>query len=178
MRLSPGGKGIAWRSEPSAWRRARVMPVAFPECAVIGPTVISKDMAIALNDVQKLFPGTLSGSTASTANGVTTFSGWTIDTANNGDVLTATDAADSLTTTSSAFDVTVGAPAQLVFSIQPGNATGGQHIRHTARRDHRRRRGQHGQHRRFHHVGHGFWSHLSGCSSTTTAGVAVQRVFH
>ena len=70
-------------------------------------------------------PGTLSGCTTSTAAGVTTFSDCTIDIANNGDVLTATDAADSLTNTSSAFDVTVGAPAQLVFTVQPGDATAG-----------------------------------------------------
>ncbi len=70
-------------------------------------------------------PGTLSGCSSTTAAGVTTFSGCTIDTANSGDVLTATDTADSLTNTSSAFDVTVGAPAQLVFTIEPGDATAG-----------------------------------------------------
>jgi hypothetical protein len=70
-------------------------------------------------------PGTLSGCTPTTAAGVTTFSGCTIDTANSGDVLTATDTADGLTNTSSPFDVTVGAPAQLVFTIQPGDASAG-----------------------------------------------------
>ncbi len=70
-------------------------------------------------------PGTLSGCTTSTAAGVTTFSGCTIDSANSGDILTATDTADSLTNTSSSFDVTVGVPAQLVFTIQPGAATAG-----------------------------------------------------
>ena len=69
--------------------------------------------------------GTLSGCTASTAGGVTSFSGCTIDIANSGDVLTATDTGDSLTNTSSAFDVTVGAPALLVFTTQPGDATAG-----------------------------------------------------
>ena len=70
-------------------------------------------------------PGTLSGCTPSTSAGVTTFSGCTIDTANSGDVLTATDTADSLTNTSSPFDVTVGAPVQLVFTVEPGDATAG-----------------------------------------------------
>ena len=70
-------------------------------------------------------PGTLSGCTTSTAAGVTTFSGCTIDSANSGDILTATDTADSLTNTSSSFDVTIGVPAQLVFTIQPGAATAG-----------------------------------------------------
>ena len=70
-------------------------------------------------------PGTLSGCSPSTAAGVTTYTGCTIDTANAGDVLTATDAADGLTTTSSPFDVTVGAPAQLVFTTQPAGAVAG-----------------------------------------------------
>ena len=70
-------------------------------------------------------PGTLSGCSPSTAAGVTTYTGCTIDTANAGDVLTATDTADGLTTTSSPFDVTVGAPAQLVFTTQPAGAVAG-----------------------------------------------------
>ena len=70
-------------------------------------------------------PGTLSGCSPSTAAGVTTYTGCTIDAANAGDVLTATDAADGLTRTSLPFDVTVGAPAQLVFTIQPAGANAG-----------------------------------------------------
>ena len=70
-------------------------------------------------------PGTLSGCSPSTATGVTTFTGCSIDTAHAGDVLTATDAADGLTTTSSSFDVTVGAPAQVVFTTQPSGAVAG-----------------------------------------------------
>ena len=70
-------------------------------------------------------PGTLSGCSPSTAAGVTTDTGCTIDAANAGDVLTATDAADGLTRTSLPFAVTVGAPAQLVFTIQPAGANAG-----------------------------------------------------
>ena len=70
-------------------------------------------------------PGALSGCSPSTAAGVTTFTGCTIDTAHAGDVLTATDAADGLTGTSSSFDVAVGAPAQLVFTTQPSGAVAG-----------------------------------------------------
>jgi hypothetical protein len=69
--------------------------------------------------------GSLSGCSPSTAAGVTTYTGCTIVTANAGDVLTATDTADGLTTTSSPFDVTVGAPAQLVFTTQPNGADAG-----------------------------------------------------
>jgi trimeric autotransporter adhesin len=56
---------------------------------------------------------------------VTTFTGCTIDTAHAGDVLTATDATDGLTGTSSSFDVAVGSPAQLVFTTQPSGAVAG-----------------------------------------------------
>ena len=70
-------------------------------------------------------PGALSGCSPSTAAGVTTFTGCTIDIAHAGDVLTAYDAADGFTTTSSSFDVTVGAPAQVVFTTQPSGAVAG-----------------------------------------------------
>ena len=56
--------------------------------------------------------------------GVATFVGCKIDKVGTGYVLTATDG--SLTSvTSSAFNVTVGAAAQLAFTTQPGNSTGG-----------------------------------------------------
>ena len=70
-------------------------------------------------------PGVLSGCSPSTAAGVTTFTGCTVDVAHAGDVLTATDAADGLTRTSSSFDVTVGPPAQLIFTTQPSGAVAG-----------------------------------------------------
>ena len=69
--------------------------------------------------------GTLSGCSATTVAGVAAFSGCKIDAAGTGYTLTATDATDSLSKTSAAFDVTVGAAAQLVFTTQPGNGTGG-----------------------------------------------------
>ena len=53
------------------------------------------------------------------------FSGCTIDTAGTGDILTATDAVDTLTRSSAPFAVTVGLPAQLVFTTEPAGATGG-----------------------------------------------------
>ena len=67
-------------------------------------------------------PGALAGCTATTTAGVAAFSGCRIDTAATGDVLTATDAGDTLNHLSNAFDVTVGAPVQLVFTTQAGNA--------------------------------------------------------
>ena len=70
--------------------------------------------------------GSLSGCSPSTAAGVTTYTGCAIDTANAGDVLTATTTQGVLlSTTSVAFDVTVGAPAQLVFTTQPAGAIAG-----------------------------------------------------
>ena len=70
-------------------------------------------------------PGSLSGCTATTTAGVAAFSDCTINTAATGDILTATDATDSFTATGSPFDVTAGAPAQVAFTSQPGDATGG-----------------------------------------------------
>jgi hypothetical protein len=66
----------------------------------------------------------LSGCTGTLTNGVTTFTGCTIDKAGSGYQLTATDG--TLNTTSNPFTIAVGAASQLVFSTQPdGSATGG-----------------------------------------------------
>ena len=70
-------------------------------------------------------PGTLANCTATTTAGVATFSGCTINTAASGDVLSATDGTDGLTNTSDPFNVDVGAPSQVAFTIQPGGASGG-----------------------------------------------------
>ena len=99
--------------------------------------------------------GTLSGCSATTVAGVAAFSGCKIDTAGTGYTLTATDATDSLSKTSSAFNVTVGAAAQLVFTTQPGNGTGGSALSHPAHGHRRGRRRQHGHDRHQHdHLGH------------------------
>jgi hypothetical protein len=67
-------------------------------------------------------PGALAGCTATTTAGVAAFSGCRINSAATGDVLTATDAGDALNHPSSAFNVAVGAPVQLVFTTEAGNA--------------------------------------------------------
>jgi hypothetical protein len=64
--------------------------------------------------------GTLSGCSATTVTGVATFSGCQIDKAAAGYTLIATDTADGLSATSDTFNIAAGAPAQLVFSVQPG----------------------------------------------------------
>jgi hypothetical protein len=68
--------------------------------------------------------GALSGCTPSTRQGVTTYTGCSINIARTGYELHAVDgtfaAADSST-----FDVTIGQASQLVFTVQPGNATAG-----------------------------------------------------
>ncbi|MGN6190342.1 MAG: hypothetical protein ACTHOE_15740 [Conexibacter sp.] len=61
---------------------------------------------------------TLSGCTGTLRNGVTSFSGCTIDKAGNAYVLQASDR--TLSGSSSAFNVTVGAATQLLFTTQPG----------------------------------------------------------
>ena len=66
----------------------------------------------------------LSGCVASLANGVTSFSGCAIDRASGSNyVLRASDG--TLGVNSSGFSVGTGAAAQLVFTTQPGNGTGG-----------------------------------------------------
>ena len=67
--------------------------------------------------------GPLNGTaTQAAAAGVATFSGLSLNTAGTGDTLTAS--ATGLTgATSSTFNVTVGAPAKLVFTTEPSNVT-------------------------------------------------------
>ncbi|HSD32083.1 MAG TPA: hypothetical protein VLB49_09255 [Gemmatimonadales bacterium] len=69
--------------------------------------------------------GTLSGTkTIAAVNGVATFATLSVDSAGTGYTLTA--AATGVTgTTSSAFNITVGAAAKLGFLVQPGSTTGG-----------------------------------------------------
>jgi trimeric autotransporter adhesin len=105
---------------------------AFPTQPVVtaedagGNTVTSYTAAVAL----RLKSGTgtsgamLSACTGSLSNGVTTFSGCTIDKSATGYQLTATD--NTLSADSASFNVAVGPAAQLLFTTQPdGNATGG-----------------------------------------------------
>ncbi len=88
-----------------------------------GNTVTSDTHAITL--ARTAGSGTLSDCTSTTTAGVAAFSGCTINTAGTGDILTATDAGDTLSAPSSACDVTVGPPAQLAFTTEPAGATGG-----------------------------------------------------
>jgi hypothetical protein len=69
--------------------------------------------------------GTLTGCTASTVNGVTTFTGCTIDKAGVGYTLVASSGSLTQATTGP-FTVAVGAPARLAFTTQPGPAIAGQ----------------------------------------------------
>jgi hypothetical protein len=66
----------------------------------------------------------LSGCTATEYYGVVNFSNCTIVTAGSGYTLTASDAGLA-SATSTPFNVTPGPSAQLVFTVQPGNASGG-----------------------------------------------------
>ena len=73
--------------------------------------------------------GTLSGCTGtSNGNGQVTFLGCTIDKVGTGYTLTATDAADNLTTAStpsSPFNITPGQPYRLAFTTTPGTTVAG-----------------------------------------------------
>jgi hypothetical protein len=69
--------------------------------------------------------GTLSGpTTLAAAGGVATFSALSINTSGVGYTLTATDGGFAIAT-SSAFNITAGAVAQLVFGVQPSNTAAG-----------------------------------------------------
>lgn len=65
----------------------------------------------------------LSGCGGTLVNGVTTFSGCKIDRSGSGYVLRASDG--TLSVDATAFNVAVGPAAQLQFTTQPGNGTGG-----------------------------------------------------
>ena len=69
-------------------------------------------------------PGALSGCTSTTTTGVAAFSGCSINTVGTY-TLTATDATDSLTTTSTSFVVGAGTATHLAFTTEPAGATGG-----------------------------------------------------
>ena len=69
-------------------------------------------------------PGALSGCSATTTAGTGSFSGCSINTAGTY-TLTATDAGDALTATSTSFDVGTGVASQLVVTTSPAGATGG-----------------------------------------------------
>jgi type II secretory pathway pseudopilin PulG len=73
--------------------------------------------------------GTLTGCTSTTTSGVAMFAGCAINKIGTGYTLTATDATDNLTTPSlpsNSFKVTLGPPAQLVFKTSPGASITGQ----------------------------------------------------
>jgi Fibronectin type III domain len=67
----------------------------------------------------------LTGCTGTTTLGVAAFTGCKINRSGTGYTLTASDATDVLTQPSTAFNVTVGAATQLVFTVEPAGATGG-----------------------------------------------------
>jgi hypothetical protein len=91
-----------------------------------GNTVVTDTSAVALAIGTNPSGGTLSCTTnpVNASSGVATFAGCKIDKAGNGYTLTASDGALT-SATSATFNVTVGAAAQLAFTTQPGNGTGG-----------------------------------------------------
>ena len=94
-----------------------------------GNPVLSDNTAVTLAiGTNPLGDGTLSGCTGTTVNGLATFTGCKIDKIGTGYTLTATDAADNLTVPSAPsnpFNITVGPPAQLSFTTSPGTTVAG-----------------------------------------------------
>ncbi len=89
-------------------------------------------------------PSTCTGGlTQPATNGVAAFTGCQITGLVGSYTLTATDDPDGLTpATSTAITITVGAPAQLAFTTQPGGGHRACHLGHTAGGDGRRQRRQ------------------------------------
>jgi hypothetical protein len=112
--VEPGGgtSGSAWLTQP-------VVTIE----NVDGNPVSADTATVTLTIQTNAGGGALSGCSATTAAGAASFSGCQIDKAGTGYELTATDTTDSLTATSGKFNVVGGAPAQLVFTSQPGGGT-------------------------------------------------------
>ena len=94
-----------------------------------GNTVTTDTSSVSLAVSTGSGPGSLSCTTnpLSAVGGVATFTGCSVNTIGTTYTLTATDVEPSgtLTTTSAAFTISVGAPAQLAFTQNPGASTGG-----------------------------------------------------
>ncbi|HEY5384733.1 MAG TPA: fibronectin type III domain-containing protein, partial [Acidimicrobiales bacterium] len=90
-----------------------------------GNTVTTDTNAVTMAIGTNPSTGVLSTCTSTTTAGVAAFTGCSINKAANGYTLTATDTTDTLTQISSAFNVTVGPAAALIFTVEPGNGTGG-----------------------------------------------------
>jgi MYXO-CTERM domain-containing protein len=90
-----------------------------------GGTVTSPPVSVTLSLANNPAGGTLSGTlTATTVNGIATFSNLSLDKVGTGYTLRASST--GLTAiVSSAFDITPGAPAALAFTSQPSSATAG-----------------------------------------------------
>jgi hypothetical protein len=87
--------------------------------------VTSDDSPISLSIRSNPGGGTLTGCVASTVKGVAHFSGCRIDKVGAKYTLKATDGTDSLSASSTPFNIVPGNPARLVFSVQPGGGPKG-----------------------------------------------------
>ncbi|MBZ5723524.1 MAG: tandem-95 repeat protein [Acidobacteriia bacterium] len=117
----PGGgtAAIAWASQPV---------VAIQDAG--GNAVTTTDRTITLAIASNPGAGTLTcppGSLAvATVSGVASFAGCRINKSGTGYTLSATSSGTGISAaTSAGFSITAGAAAQLVFTVQPGNGTGG-----------------------------------------------------
>ena len=89
---------------------------------VTGDNTTTVTVAIGTNPGSATLGGTL---TQTVSGGVATFNNLTLNTAANGYTLTATSSPAHGTATSSLFNITAGAAAQLVFTTQPGSTVAG-----------------------------------------------------
>ena len=124
--VSPNGQPVNGTGGTPFATNANPVKVQIEDSA--GNTVLSDNTAVTLAIGTNPGNGTLSGCTGTTVNGVATFTGCKIDKIGTGYTLTATDAADNLTVPSAPsnpFNITVGPPAQLSFTASPGTTVGG-----------------------------------------------------
>ena len=142
----PGGgtNGTAWSAQP----------------AVAVEDAIGNVVTTATNSITLALGTNPGGALACTTNplgasgGTSSFAGCKITGKAGSYTLTA--AATGLTgATSAAFNITAGTATQLVYSTQPGGGADGADLGHPARRQHRGRVGQRGDHRhQLDHLGH------------------------
>ncbi|MGO8826430.1 MAG: hypothetical protein ACLQU9_14500, partial [Acidimicrobiales bacterium] len=126
--VSPGGQPVNGTGGTPFATVAHPVEVQIEDSA--GNPVLSDNTAVTLAiGTNPSGDGSLSGcSTGTTVNGLATFTGCKIDKIGTGYTLTATDAADNLTVPSAPsnpFNITVGPPAQLSFTTSPGTTVAG-----------------------------------------------------
>jgi hypothetical protein len=131
--IAPGAPAqLVFSSEPTnTTAGAPIAPSVEVAVEDAGGNVVTSDSSTTVTVALGNNPSgdTLGGTLTQTAqNGIATFADLTLGSAATGYTLTATSSPATTTATSSAFDIAIGPPAQLVFTGEPTNANAGSPI--------------------------------------------------